>query len=250
MPLLRHNRRRRGVVAGTPSPEDIFDHDVPVLDCMDRSGKHVVVVFGYACHQTTIQPDDLRYCGDWAGFAREQLQREHPGAVALFLPGASADQDPEPRGSLELSRRYGSELASSIATACDGSEMEITGPISIGWAEVSLPLEPVTEETIETMMECDDPPQRVKAKFLRELKDQDGEFIASYSAPLQVVRFGNELLVIALSGEPVVDWAHKFKREFERCANRNSEVVQETTRHCNPRAWSPLSARLGSRILQ
>ena len=26
------------------------------------------------------------------------------------------------------------------------------------------------------------------------------------------MRFGNELLLIALSGEPVVDWAHKFKQ--------------------------------------
>lgn len=228
-----HNRRRRGVVAGTPSPEDVFDHDVPVLDCIDRSGKHEAIVFGYACHQTTIQPDDLRYCGDWAGFAKEQLQREHPGAVVLFIPGASADQDPEPRGALELSRRYGSELATSV-TATFGAGTEISGPIRIGWADVSLPLEPVTDEMIDTMMTRDDPPQRVKAKFLRELKDQGEEFMTSYSAPLQVVRFGCELLIIALSGEPVVDWAHKFKREFERCANSDLEAVQEIADTATP----------------
>ena len=34
-----HNRRRHGVVAGTPSAEDVVDHDVPVLECVDMSGK-------------------------------------------------------------------------------------------------------------------------------------------------------------------------------------------------------------------
>src|SRR5207302_1764875 len=28
----------------------------------------------------------------------------------------------------------------------------------------------------------------------------------------QVVHFGNELLLIALSGEPVIDWSHKLKQ--------------------------------------
>jgi neutral ceramidase len=74
----------------------------------------------------------------------------------------------------------------------------------------------------------------VKAKFLRELRDQGEEFITSYSAPLQVVRFGNELLIIALSGEPVVDWAHKFKREFERCVNSDLEAVQEIADTATP----------------
>lgn len=91
-----HNRRRRGVKAGTPSTEDTLDQDVPVLDCVDASGIRKAVVFGYACHCTTIPPEDLRYCGDWAGFAKEQLQQTNSGATALFIPGPGADQDPEP----------------------------------------------------------------------------------------------------------------------------------------------------------
>ncbi|HVT26486.1 MAG TPA: neutral/alkaline non-lysosomal ceramidase N-terminal domain-containing protein, partial [Lacipirellulaceae bacterium] len=87
-----HNRRRRGVKAGNPSAEDTLDQDVPILDCVDAAGNHKAIVFGYACHCTTIPPEDLRYCGDWVGFAREQLQRANPGATALFIPGPGADQ--------------------------------------------------------------------------------------------------------------------------------------------------------------
>ncbi len=213
-----HNRRRRGVKAGTPSTEDTLDRDVPVLDCVNAAGKHVAVVFGYACHCTTIPPEDSRYCGDWVGFASERLQASNAGTTVLFIPGPGADQDPEPRGSLELSRQYGAEIAASVQSALDGPGIEITGPMQIGWADVSLPLQPVTKDRIQQMLLTDDPPQHVKAKFLLDKLERDEKLIASYSAPIQVVRFGHELLLIALSGEPVVDWAHKLKGEYQQGA--------------------------------
>jgi neutral ceramidase len=207
-----HNRRRRGVKAGKPSADDTLDQDVPVLDCVDAAGNRKVIVFGYACHCTTIPPEDLRYCGDWAGFAKEQLQQTNGGATALFIPGPGADQDPEPRGSLELSRQYGQELAQSVQEALDGAGIEITGPIRIGWEDVRLSLQPITRETMMKMLESDDPPQQVKAKFLIAQLERGEKLITSYLAPIQVVRFGSELLLVALSGEPVIDWAHKIKQ--------------------------------------
>jgi neutral ceramidase len=206
-----HNRRRRGVKAGTPSTDDTLDQDVPVLDCVDASGNRKAIVFGYACHCTTIPPEDLRYCGDWAGFAKEQLQQTNPAATALFIPGPGADQDPEPRGSLELSRQYGQEIAHSVQEALDGPGIEIAGPIRVGWEDVRLSLQPITRDAITKMLNSDDPPQQVKAKFLIDQLERGEALITSYTAPIQVVHFGRELLLIALSGEPVVDWAHKFK---------------------------------------
>jgi hypothetical protein len=207
-----HNRRRRGVKAGNPSTEDTVDHDVPVLDCVDAAGNRKAVVFGYACHCTTIEPDDLRYCGDWVGFAKEELQQANDEATTLFIPGPGADQDPEPRGSLELSRQYGREMADAIQQSLDQPGIEITGPMRIGWKDVALTLKPVTAESIDMMLHSDDPPQQAKARFLLNQLERGEQFITSYSAPLQVVQFGDELLLIALSGEPVVDWAHKFKQ--------------------------------------
>jgi hypothetical protein len=213
-----HNRRRRGVKAGKPSTEDTLDQDVPVLECVDVRGNRKAIVFGYACHCTTIPPEDLRYCGDWAGFAKEQLEQTHHGATVLFIPGAGADQDPEPRGALELSRQYGKEIAQSVQAALDEPGIEITGPIRVGWEDVRLSLEPITRETIGKMLDSDDPPQQVKATFLIDQLERGEELITSYTAPIQVVRFGNELLLVALSGEPVIDWAHKLKQGATRIA--------------------------------
>lgn len=232
-----HNRRRRGVKAGTPSTEDTLDRDVPVLDCIDATGNRQAIVFGYACHCTTIEPDDLRYCGDWAGFAKDQLREANAGATSLFIPGPGADQDPEPRGSLELSRQYGKEMAQAVQQSLDGAGIEITGPMRIGREDVPLSLQPVTGDALNAMLASDDPPQQVKAKFLLDRIQRGHTLITSYSAPIQVVQFGNELLLIALSGEPVIDWAHKFKQGVK---HNDQQAEREAPHSPLPTTRSPL----------
>jgi hypothetical protein len=225
-----HNRRRRGVKAGNPSTDDTLDPDVPVLDCVDSSGKRKAIVFGYACHCTTIPPEDSRYCGDWVGFAKEQLSQTNDGATTLFIPGPGADQDPEPRGSLELSQQYGTEMALSVQSALDGPGIAIAGPMRIGWEDVRLSLQPITRNSIQNMLMTDDPPQHVKAKFLLDQLERGQELITSYSAPIQVVRFGDELLLVALSGEPVIDWAHKLKSKYQQNAGVGGNTEREPQR--------------------
>lgn len=216
-----HNRRREGVKGGTPSTEDVLDHDVPVLDVVhEETGLRKAIVFGYACHNTTIPPEDCRYCADWAGYAKEELQRHNDRALALFVAGCGADQNPEPRGTVELSKRYGAALGAAVGTAIAGDEgIEITGTIAAAMEEVPLALQPVTREELEEWSESDDdPPKKVKAKFLLEQLARGEKLITEYPAAMQVVRLGNELLWIVMSGEPVVDWAIQFKREFSSVA--------------------------------
>jgi hypothetical protein len=59
---------------------------------------------------------------------------------------------------------------------------------------------------------------------------------------MQVVRFGNELLLIALSGEPVVDWAHKLK---QGAGSREREIGLEHS-HSSPGTRQPLLPGAGS----
>jgi hypothetical protein len=226
-----HNRRRYGVVAGTPSSEDIVDHDVPLLDCVGKSGKRIAIVFGYACHNTTIPPEDGRYCGDWAGFAKEHIERLFPETTALFLPGAGADQNPEPSGSVELSLQHGREMAAAAELALCEPGFEITGSIYSVWTDVLLPLERTTPESIRAMRASNDQPQLVKAQFLHDSIARGETLITEYAAPVQVVRFGNELLLIALSGEPVVGWSRELKQEL-----RNDYSVSSAT-HGAPVVW-------------
>jgi neutral ceramidase len=55
--------------------------------------------------------------------------------------------------------------------------------------------------------------QRRAELFLDEL-DKKGAIHAKYQYPIQVVRFGGDLTLIALAGEVVVDYAHRLKREL------------------------------------
>jgi hypothetical protein len=233
-----HNRRRHGVVGGTASIGDVVDHDVPVLECVNDAGERTAIVFGYACHNTTIPWQDSRYCGDWAGFAKEQLQRANPGTTALFIPGAGADQDPEPHGSLELAQQHGQELADAVQSSLAAEGLQLKGPIRTAIADVSLPLQPITPDTLQAMLDSNDPPQQVKARFLLEQLDRGEPFITSYDVPIQVIRFGDELLMIAFSGEPVVDWSHKLK-QLVRNANTfaNTPVPSSQPPVPSPRVW-------------
>src|SRR5437763_4161844 len=58
------------------------DHSVPVLTVTRPGGKRVAVLFGYACHPTTLNFN--KWCGDYPGFAQLALEKDHPGAQAMF----------------------------------------------------------------------------------------------------------------------------------------------------------------------
>ena len=204
------NRRAHG---------DVVDHDVPVLDIVDGAdGKRIAVLFGYACHNTTIPPEDCRICGDWAGFAQAQIERDHPGCTALFITGAAADQNPHPRGSLELSQHYGRALADAVNASLATPGREITPRLRVAYERTPLPLQPIDRGELEAKLASPDMPVARKAKFLLDAINRGEQLITEYPAPIQVVRFGDELLLIALSGEPVNDYAHRFKSDFASAA--------------------------------
>ena len=61
------------------------------------------VVFGYACHCTVLSLN--KFSGDYAGFAQIDLERDIPGAQAMFVAGCGADQNPLPRRDRRTGRR-------------------------------------------------------------------------------------------------------------------------------------------------
>jgi hypothetical protein len=210
-----HNRRREGVKGGNPSKADVLDQDVPVLWVLSQADRRPVsVVFGYACHNTTLPPEDCRYCADWAGFAKQALRDAMGDVTPLFITGCGADQNPEPRGSLELSRQYGAELAGAVHATLASPGSTVNGPLRVAMTDVPLALEPVKPQELQSALTCDDPPRRVKARFLLDQIDRGERLITEYPAPMQVIGFGHDLLMIVMSGEIVVDWAHKFKAAF------------------------------------
>src|SRR5690606_23666179 len=98
-----------------PNPDGPVDHDVPVLQVAGPDKKLKALLFGYACHSTTLS--FYQYCGDYSGFAQRNLEEAHPGATALFVQGCGADQNPYPRGELELCRQHGRALSNGVEAA-------------------------------------------------------------------------------------------------------------------------------------
>ncbi len=189
------------------------DHAVPVLGVFLPNGSLKAVLFGYACHNTVL--DIYKWCGDYAGFAQIELERSHPGAVAMFFMGCGADQNPLPRRRLEIAVRYGNMLASAVEEALLAPPKTLPPELRTAMEMVTLDLgTPPTEAELEKKKSAaPGGAQRWAAHFLEELK-AGRPFIRTYSYPVQVWRFGNQQLMIALGGEPVVDYALRFKQEF------------------------------------
>jgi len=73
-----------------PNPDGPVDHDVPVLRVDGADGGLRAVLFGYACHCTTL--DFYEFCGDYAGFAQEAIRTRILDAVnAAFNTAWSTD---------------------------------------------------------------------------------------------------------------------------------------------------------------
>ena len=108
------NRRRNVEKDLTPmvTPVGPVDHAVPVMKVEGVRGETIAVLFGYACHNTVL--DGYFVCGDYAGYAQEEVERLHPGATALFFQGAGADQNPLPRRKVSYAVQYGRELAAAV----------------------------------------------------------------------------------------------------------------------------------------
>lgn len=200
----------------SPNPDGPVDHDVPVLRIDGPEGQPRAIVFGYACHATTLSFYD--YCGDYPGFAKQYVEQRFPGVTALFIAGCGADQNPCPRTperALDLCREHGRALANAVEAALQGVPRPVTGPLRTALEEVTLDLAgPPGREALEAQARSDNRYERLHAEFLlRQLRDE-GRIPSTYPYLVQAIRFGDDLMMVALAGEVVVDYSLRLKREL------------------------------------
>ena len=213
--------RLRSVV----NPAGPVDHDVPVLKVTSPDGKLRTILFGYACHNTTIGgkgdrlPDFYKIHGDYAGQAEAELERLHPGATAMFTILCGADQNPEPRGSLDLAVEHGKALAAEVERVLGADLRPVHPPIRTACQSIQLDFATHTRQTFEEELKKAGDAKKSN-KFLRRRAEM---MLAAYDQnhpirqtpyPVQAIRLGNDLTMIALGGEVVVDYQLRCKREF------------------------------------
>jgi Neutral/alkaline non-lysosomal ceramidase, N-terminal len=210
------NRRQvteKGVINGR-NPEGPVDHSVPVLKVEDEKGGLKAVVFGYACHNTTMQ--FYEWCGDYAGFAQIEVEKKHPGAVALFWIGCGGDANPLPRSKIELCEQYGKELAGAVDDTLAGKMVPLTADLIAKYAEIKLPFEPIPGKdkwAADALSKTH--AIRTRAEKMIKLLDGGGTIPDNYPHyPVQVWRFGDQLAWVALGGEVVIDYNRRIKKEL------------------------------------
>jgi neutral/alkaline ceramidase-like enzyme len=212
----RRNNREAEVpqllAKGTPLAGPV-DHDVPVMTVTRPDGHMEAILFGYACHPTTLS--FTKWCGDYPGFAQLELEKNHPGATAMFVNTCGGDQNPLPRRSVELCQRYGHLLAEGVEEALRQPLKPVSAELRTAFDYVALPyLKVVNREDLHAAMQDTNAIRaRWAARMLQKL-DAGETFRADYPYPIHAWRLGDEMLVVGMGAETVVDYALRFKREF------------------------------------
>jgi len=211
--MNRRARTNEEIAIGV-NKEGPVDHDVPVLRVDDKHGKLRAVVFGYACHNTTAR-DFMEFHGDYAGFAEAWLENHHPGARALFIAGCGGDANPYPRGTIELARQHGEELAGAVEKVLVRELQSVRGPLKTAYEEFPVAFAtPPGREELQAQLENKDVYHRNWAAAMLTVLNRDGHLPAEYPYPLEIWQFGQDLTLIALASEVVVDYDLRLKKEL------------------------------------
>ncbi|MPZ19083.1 MAG: hypothetical protein GEV06_14385 [Luteitalea sp.] len=196
------------------TPDGPVDRAVAVLRVDGSSDGPLAIVFGYACHNTTLGDDFVQFHGDYAGVAQAALERRYPGARALFVTGCGGDANPKPRGTLQLVERHGQTLAGVVASTL-ASMTPVSGSLSAAYGTVDLPYADTPgREVWQSKLEDPDRYVRRHASLMLEQLQRDGALPAVQPEPVQIWRFGGDLTLVALGGEVVVDYALRLKKTY------------------------------------
>lgn len=71
--LNRREPTAAGIKLGK-NPAGPVDESVPIVHVQTATGKPLAIVFGYACHNTTLRPDMMKIAADFAGFAQDRIE--------------------------------------------------------------------------------------------------------------------------------------------------------------------------------
>jgi hypothetical protein len=197
------------------NPNGPVDHSVPVLRAIDATGKVKAVLFGYACHCTTLGGEFNKICGEWAGYACDEIEQQSPGAVALAIIGCGADANPEPRRNLDDAKQHGAAAGREVDRLIKSTLTPLPGRITGRFKRIELPLEPLPGRAkLEEQTR-----QRGAAGFLArtliERLDRGESLPTTVPYVVQTWCFGDDMAMVFLAGEVVVDYALRLKWEID-----------------------------------
>jgi putative membrane-bound dehydrogenase-like protein len=191
------------------------DHTVSVLRATDAQGKLRAIVANYACHCTTLGGEFNQVHGDWAGYAQEYLERNHPGAVGLISIGCGADANPNPRGQVAHAQQHGEELAAEVKNLLGRTFTPLKPVIDCRTKEIALPFQKhFTREQWEERAKASGIVGYHAKKNLARL-DRGESLPTTLPYRVSTWNFGDALAMVFLPGEVVVDYSIRLKKDFD-----------------------------------
>ena len=226
--INRRNNRGQEVIAERSKAGTLLgpvDHAVPVLRISDSAGRLVVLLFGYACHNTTL--NHFLTGGDYAGRAQAYLEQDHPGVTAMFVAGAGGDQNPWPRRQVHYELAHGRSLADAVNQALSRPQLPVEGSLRVALRHAQLEFEPhAARQSLVEQLNDKNRYARWKAGYiLRELQ-AGRELERSYRLPVQAARFGDQLLLVTIGGETVVDYSLRVKHDYAGFIGESSSAAR------------------------
>ncbi len=195
--------RRQGELVGP------VDYTVPTLAVRNPEGELSAVVFGYACHSTTLS--DQLWSGDYPGYAQLELESRYSGIQAMFWAGCGADINPLPRRKPELAENYGVQLAGAVSRTLAGVMQPISPALQRSSQEIELPFEKIpSREEWNQQSESSNKYVASRANYWLDHLETGAKIPESYPYPITILRLGsaeNRLNWLFLGGEVVVDFA-------------------------------------------
>jgi neutral ceramidase len=209
------NRRQpdKGGIRIGVNPQGPVDHSVPVLKVSAPDGKLRAVLFGYACHNTTLTAEHLQISGDYAAWAQSAIEQANPGSTALFLQLCGGDQNPHPRSKFELAEQHGRTLGSEVLRVLETKLEPVNPPVRAAYKLTQLEFAPHSREQFEKDLADKNVWVVRRAKDMLRHYDA-GTPIRRTPYPVQAIRLGNQVTLLALGGEVVIDYALRAKREY------------------------------------
>lgn len=188
--LRRFSRNRRG--------NRITDPALTLVRVDTAEGKPLAVLLNLTAHGTVLDADNLQFSGDWMAFAQAYLERELPGAVALYTNGAEGDISPnipDNSSTFEGARAHG----------------EIGGKAAM---ELYRSLQPAAEVRLGSKTATLELPQTLQSALIG----------AGSRTLIQTVTI-NDALLISVPGEPIVELGLILKEHARRQGVKHPVIV-------------------------
>lgn len=208
------NRRNNpaNMLTRLPELKGPNDYAVPVIKVTNAKGELKAIIFGYACHPTVL--DGYQWSGDYPGFAQLALEKNHPGATALFFQGAAGDQNPLPRHTVPLAKQYGMELAAAVDRVLEEDMKTLLPELATSYAEADLKFAKLpTEADLKKTYDSSSGYIKKWAERIGQKVKNKEALPSSYPFPVQAWRLGDQAL-INLGGEVTIEYSIKLKKIF------------------------------------